>query len=263
LEDDEFSGLYKKVSQEIENKVHKEIGVIKHITGLFLAFSDLGLINETKEVIIKKAMEYIDYMKSNHLLNQLKSAPVPVPEFEDDTWGGLGFAGKELSEFKDLNEYIGKKTEEIKTESMPDAGKSLLKTMVSDTSKFYRQLVHTNSDDNLYYETSILNYIDPKDFVTEFEKLPPENKRTVSYALTGRYNDTIFLEKIHEELTWLEQIKLTLLEKLQMCSGKVSGYILKSVVNDHIDKSISVLQKYRKQANKTNSADAENRAADL
>jgi hypothetical protein len=263
LEDDEFSELYVKVSQEIENKVHNEIGVIKHITGLFLAFSDLGLISETQEVIIEKAKEYIDYMKSNHLLNQLKSNPFPVPEFEDDTWGGLGFAGKELSEFKELNEYIVKKTEEIKTESMPDAGESLLKTMVSDTSKFYRQLVHTNSDDNLYYETPILKYIDPEGFVTEFEKLPPENKRTVSYALKGRYKDTIFLEKIHEELTWLEQIKLIFLKKQQMRSGKVSGYIIKSIVNDYIEKSISVLQEYRKQANKTNSADAKSRAADL
>ena len=261
LEDDEFSELYENVSQEIEKKEYNEIGVIKHITGLFLAFSDLGLISETKEVIIEKAKGYIDYMKSNQMLSQLKSNP--LPEFEDDTWGGLGFAGKDLSEFKELNEYIVKKTEKIKTENMPDAGKSLLETMVSDTSKFYRQLVHTNSDDNLYYEIPILKYINPENFVTEFEKLPPENRRTVAYALKGRYKHPIFLEKIHEEITCLEQIKSILLKKQQMLSGKVSGYIIKSIVNHYIDKSISVLQEYRKQANKTNSADAKSRAADL
>jgi len=261
LEDDEFSELYEKVSQEIENKEHNEIGVVKHITGLFLAFSDLGLINETKEVIIENAKGYIDYMKSNQLLSQLNSNP--YPEFEDDTWGGLGFAGKDLSEFKELNEYIVKKTEEIKTESMPDAGKSLLETMVSDTRKFYRQLVHTNSEDNLYYEVPILRYIVPENFVTEFEKLSPESKMTVAYALKGRYKHTIFLEKIHEEITWLEQIKSILFKKQKMRSGKVSGYIIKLTINDYIDKSIRKLQEYRKQANKTNSADAKSRAADL
>jgi hypothetical protein len=260
LEDDAFSELYKMVSQEIANKEHKEVGVIKHIMGLFLAFSNLGLINETKEVIIENAKAYIDYLKSNNLLSQSNSNPFPA--FEDDTWGGLGFAGNELSEFKELNEYIAKKTEEIKTESMPDAGKSLLKTMVSDTSKFYTQLVHTNSEDNLYYEIPILKYIDPESFVTELEKLSPENKRTVAYALTGRYKHSIFLEKIHEEITWLKQVKSILSEKQQLLSGKVSGYIIKSTVNNHIDKSIKVLQEYKKQANKTNSADAKGRAAD-
>ena len=245
LEDSEFSDLYRIVSQEVASKEHKEVEVIKHIMGLFLVLSDLGLINETKKEIIKEAKGYIDYLKSNNLLSQSNANTFAA--FDDESWGGLGFAGKDLSEFKELNEYIAKKTEEIKTESMPDAGKSLLKTMVSDTSKFYRQLVHTNSDDNLYYEIPILKYIDPENFVTEFEKLPPENKRTVAYALTGRYKHTIFLEKIYEEITWLEQIKSILSKKQQLLSGKVSGYIIKSTVNDYIDKPIRVLQEYRKQ----------------
>ncbi|MBW2654275.1 MAG: hypothetical protein JRC91_04870, partial [Deltaproteobacteria bacterium] len=159
-------------------------------------------------------------------------------------------------EFKALNEYIAEKTEETKSESMPEAGKSLLKTMVSDTSKFYTQLVDTNSEDNLYYEIPILKYIDPKSFVSEFDKLSPENKRTVAYALTGRYKHPIFLEKIHEEITWLEQVKSFLSKKQQLLRGKVSGHIITLTVN-HIDKSIKVLQEYKrsKQAN-TNSADA-------
>ena len=225
------------------NKKHKEIEVIKHITGLFLWFSDLGLINKTKKEIIKNAKGYIDYLKSNNLLSQSNANTFAA--FDDDSWGGLGFAGKEISEFKELNEYIAKKTEETKIESMPEAGKLLLQTMVSDTSKFYTQLVHTNSEDNLYYETPILNHINPESFVTEFDKLSPDNKRTVAYALTARYKHSIFLEKIHEEITWLEKVKSILSEKQQLLRGKVSGYIIKSTVNNHIDKSIKVLQEYK------------------
>jgi hypothetical protein len=261
LEDDEFSRLYEIVSQEIANKEHKEIGVIKHIVGLFLSFSDLGFINETKETIIGNAKGYIDYMKSNNLLHQ--SNFNPFPEFEDDAWGGLGFAGQDLSEFKELNEYIAKKTEEINIESMPDAGKSLLETMVSDTSKFYTQLVHTNSEDNLYYEIPILKHIDPESFVTEFEKLSPENKRTVAYAIVGRYKYSIFIEKLYDETAWLEQVKSILTKKQQLLSGRVSGYIIKDIINNYIDKSIKILQEYKKQANKTNSAEAKSRSADL
>ena len=261
LEDNAFSELYKIVSQEIENKEHKEIGVIKHITGLFLWFSDLGLINETKKEIIENAKGYIDYLKSNNLLSQ--SNVNTFAAFDDDSWGGLGFAGEEISEFKELNEYIAEKTEETKSESMPEAGKLLLKTMVSDTKKFYTQLVHNNSEDNLYYETPILKHINPESFVFEFDKLSPENKRTVAYALTARYKHSIFLEKIHEEITWLEKVKSILSKKQQLLRGKVSGYIIKSTINNHINKSIKVLQKYEDRLTKQIQPTPKGGAADL
>ena len=243
LEDNEFSELYKMVSQEIEDKEHKEIEVIKHITGLFLFLSDLELINETKRDIIENAKRYIDYLKSNNLLSQSNANAFGA--FDDDSWGGLGFAGNKFSEFKELKEYIAKKIEESKIESMPEAGKSLLKTMVSDTSKFYIQLVNPDSNDNLYYETPILNHIDPKSFVTEFEKLSGENKRKVGYALTERYKSYICVDKIHEEIDWLKRVKSILSEKQKLLRGKVSGFIIESIINNYIDKSIKVLQEYR------------------
>lgn len=243
LEDDNFVKLYNKVSQECFNKEHEEIGAIKHITGMFLLFSELGLIERTKKEIIENAKKYVDYLKSKNLLSQSNS-DIFTP-FDGDSWGGLGFVGKDISEFKELNEYIAKKTEESKIESMPEAGKLLLETMTSDTKKFYTQLVHTNSEDNLYYETPILKYVSTDNFVTAFANLSPENKKTVAYALTERYKHAIFIEKIYEEIDWLKNVKSILSEKQQILRGKVSGYIIKSTINNHIDKSIEILHEFK------------------
>ena len=128
---------------------------------------------------------------------------------------------------------------------MPEAGELLLETMVSDTDKFYRQLVHNDTEDNLYYETPILKHIEADNFVREFDKLSPENKRTVGYALTERYKHHIFIEKLHEEITWLQKVKSILSAKQQLLSGKVSGYIIKSIINNNIDKSINAIQQYK------------------
>lgn len=248
LDDSEFSDLYKIVSREFSSKIYTEVGVIRHVTGMFLWFSDLGLINETKKEVIENAKEYIDYLKSINLLK--KSNKIRHTPFDNESWGGLGFAGKELSEFKELTEYIAKKTEESKIESLPEAGKYLLETMVSDTSKFYAQLVHTNSEDNLYYETPILMHVQPDSFVAEFNKLSPEKKRTVGYALTERYKHDLFLEKIHEEISWLKQVRSILSEKQQLLRGKLSGYIIKSIIDNNIDNSITVLEEFQNRLTK-------------
>lgn len=239
LEDDNFVKLYNKVSQECFNKEHEEIGAIKHITGMFLLFSELGLIERTKKEIIENAKKYVDYLKSKNLLSQSNS-DIFTP-FDGDSWGGLGFVGKDISEFKELNEYIAKKTEESKIESMPEAGKLLLETMASDTKKFYTQLVNTSSEDSLYYETPILKYISPDDFVAAFDTLSPENKRMIGYALTKRYKDACFREKIYEEIEWLRSVRQILSEKQQILHRKVSGFTIKRTI-DSIDKSIEILR---------------------
>ena len=130
---------------------------------------------------------------------------------------------------------------------MPEAAENLLSVMRDDTRKFYTQIVHTNSEENLYYETPILKYINPETFVSEFENLSPEDKRFVSYALTERYKTHIFLEKIYEEVEWLESVREILSEKQQILRGKVSGYIIKSAINNHIDKSLETLKNYNTQ----------------
>ncbi len=243
--DTDFLDLYNQVTQEFSNREFDKIGIIKHITGMFLWFSELGLIEETKKKIVEDSKEYIDYLKEQKLLNQNTDQHLSI--FEDDSWGGLGYSGKDLSEFKEITEYIKTKSEESSIENMPEAAENLLATMRDDTRKFYTQIVHTNSEDNLYYETPILKYINPENFVADFENLSPEDKRFVSYALTKRYKSHIFLEKIYEEAEWLESVKAILSEKQQILRGKVSGYIIKSVINNHIDKSLETLKNYNTQ----------------
>lgn len=69
LTDDEFDNLLKEVESEYTDRQFIELGIIKHITGLFLMFSHAGLYHKSKEEILKESKIYIDYLKDNKKLD--------------------------------------------------------------------------------------------------------------------------------------------------------------------------------------------------
>jgi hypothetical protein len=60
LSDDEFEKLIELVDLEYQKRDYDDISIIKHITGLFLSFSEVGLYPKTKENILDDAKLYID-----------------------------------------------------------------------------------------------------------------------------------------------------------------------------------------------------------
>ncbi|GAB6061203.1 P-loop NTPase fold protein [Desulfonatronum parangueonense] len=91
LEDLEFTNLFDQVSKEFSERKHKEVGVVKHIVGMFLHFSNIGLIERTKEDILNESKKYIDELKTNKLLAEKKSFLHNF--FEEDSWGSFMFMG--------------------------------------------------------------------------------------------------------------------------------------------------------------------------
>ena len=86
--DEEFEKILHQVDLEYRNREFKEIGIIKHITGLFLLFSDAGVYNKSKPNIINEAKEYIDELKHSGQLDI---------KYSNDSFGaymGLGFQCK-------------------------------------------------------------------------------------------------------------------------------------------------------------------------
>ncbi len=69
LSDDEFEELIELVDLEYQKIDYDDISIIKHITGLFLSFSEVGLYRKTKENILDDAKLYIDYLRNNNKLD--------------------------------------------------------------------------------------------------------------------------------------------------------------------------------------------------
>jgi GTPase SAR1 family protein len=235
LSDDEFNYALKEVEQEFLDMKHDKIGVVKHIAGIFLFLSDVGLYNKTKNEILAYSKKYVDFLKEN---NKLDLEPT-ISFIDRSSWGGLGFFSKELSEFKELSDYIDEKINEAKINMMPSAAKELIGIMKSNPSLFCRMVTLSNSPDQKYYDIPIFKYILPMDFVETFLSLNGDDKKTVAYAIKERYT---FGKNLLDELEWLKAIHSVFSEKKQSLRGKLSAFIIQNFVTEYIEKSMVKLE---------------------
>lgn len=249
LSDDGFANLLKKVESEYSERQFLQLGVIKHIFGLFLMFSDAGLYCKSKDEILEDAKLYINSLRYN---NQLALSFTSTIEDTFGGYGGLGFQGKEFREFKEFSSYIGEVQELARVDSMPSASKDLLITMQSDVWKFYRMICLSTSQNwevslQEYHEVPILKYIEPIAFIEKLLLMKSENQKYVFWALSRRYEIDIFNEKLIEELEWLKSVQGFLVEEASRRKGKLSGHCLEFLAQHYLHEAIKKLEAKRLQ----------------
>lgn len=244
LSDDKFDNLLIKVESEYANRQFIELGIIKHITGLFLMFSDVGVYHKSKEEILKESKLYIDDLKNS------KQLDIPVKRYvsADDmifggAYAGLGYQGKEFKEFKEFCSYIEEIQELAKVESMRGAAQDLLAIMQNDTWKFYKMICISNSPEQIYYDIPIFKHIEPSVFVEKLLEIEFEDKRRVGWALTERYEFDDINKQLLEELDWLQSVRNLLLKEADTRTDKISGYCLKLLTKEYFNKAIERFEK--------------------
>jgi hypothetical protein len=240
LSDLEFDSLFEAVNQEVTDYKYTQHQVVKHLAGLFIRLSDISLISISKSDVLGHYKKYVNYLfDNNHLPSELNDYTF---EFDTDSWGGLGFAGRGVEEYEQFEEYLNKKIELYKVQSMPNIACELLELMQSDVDLFTLKLIHCNREENLYYKTPILNGIDPNTFVEKLLSLPGDKFTRVGYMFKERYSVKQFNKNLFIELEWLKKIE-SLLEQQQIESkGKLSGYRISLLVNGYIKTSIEALE---------------------
>ena len=240
LSDEEFDLLLVDVSQDYNKKEFKELGVVKHVTGLLLWFSELKLYNKSEKEILDFAKEYIDQLKNEGNLPPCN--PNAHHFIDNDAWGGLGFVKKDSESFKELCRYIKENEEKVTHESYPEKGKELLDLIKSDPDLFYRRIILSNHEDNIYYDTPILKYIDPEEFVKVFMAVQPSVKRRVCLALQKRYEILDVKPNLRTELDWFQEV-ISLLEKERKAlQGKISGTQLDLFLTESLNQALIFLK---------------------
>ena len=242
LTDDEFDNLLKEVESEYADRKFIELGIIKHVTGLFLLFSDVGLHHKSKENILAESKLYDD-LKNSKKLDIPAKRYVSANDLILDAYAGLGFQGKQFKEFKELCSYIGKVQESAKIESMPDTAEDLVNIMQNDVWKFYKMICISNSPEQIYYDIPILKYIQPSVFVEKLLEMEFKDKQFIGGALTERYEFDDINEKLLEELDWLKSVRDLLLKEANIRKGKISGYCLELLTKEYLNQAIEKLEK--------------------
>ncbi|WP_318447062.1 P-loop NTPase fold protein [Photobacterium leiognathi] len=241
LSDSEFERLYDAVNKEITEYKYREHQVVKHLAGLFIRLSDIALIPINKITALNTFKSYVDYLYDNdHLPSELNDHRF---DFDTDSWGGLGFAGRDIQEFEQFEEYLNERTEQYKVKCMPNIADELLELMKHDVELFTLKLILCNREENIYYKTPILKDIDSSQFVEALLSLPGEKFRRVGYMFKERYSVKQFHVHLINELDWLKDVESLLGQKQRESKGKLSGYRISLLVDSYIKPAIDSLEK--------------------
>lgn len=237
LEDDEFECLYNVIISEIESCKYKELGDVVHVFSTLIYLSDLGVIKESKNVILDKAKKYIDIMTDNKdiLLSRFEIND----QFESDRWGGLSFHGQELSEFIELKEYISCKTEMAIVDILPEKGNMLLSLMIDNTEEFFKIITNGNDENYIFIERPVLSFIEPEKFAKNLLKLNKKSQRLIAKSLLNRYGNFDSQINLVNEKDWLIALMAILNEEYNEKQGSVSAYTIKNIIEHSINKCIA------------------------
>lgn len=258
LSDDDFDVLLKKIETEFNSRDFHDLGVIKHIFGLFLMFSDAGIYNKTKQEILEDSKKYIDELKSNGRLETLPySVPLSTAAIGHmfGSYLNLGFQGKEFAEFKEFCDYIDETQRLSKIEKMPEAAQTVLDAMQTDVWKFHRMICldgshGENASEPKYHETPILSYVSSNDFIEKLLALTHEDQQYIFWAIKDRYKYENINNKFLEELDWLRSVETLLLEEADRRKGKLSGFCLRLLDTHYLKGVIEKLEVKRREVTK-------------
>lgn len=240
LHDEEFERTQKAVEGEFKSRVFTEVGVIKHVVGLFLWLSEIGLLSLERKQFIDLAKQYIDTLKSSKTLAE-ENSDLGESIIGRTGYGGLGFHGNDLPEFREFSDYVRKVQLDAKQESMPQAAEELIEIMKSDVKKFVRMITVSNTEDQIYCSTPIFKYADAAKFISNLLEVQPKDRRLVAYALEERYKFESIREKLTDELGWLKEVSRLLKFKADQMKGKLSGYALSAILKE-VNQVIGILE---------------------
>ncbi|MEC4884339.1 MAG: P-loop NTPase fold protein [Scytonema sp. PMC 1070.18] len=157
-------------------------------------------------------------------------------------YAGLGYQGKDFTEFQKFCSYIDEVKDLARFESIPGVAQDLLTMMQDDVWKFNKMIYLSNSPEQIYYDVPILKYIEPFAFVKVLLLMNVDHRRTVGWAITKRYKCEDINKQLLEELNWLKSVRDILLNKAHEKKGKNSGYQLELFIQHYLKKAIQNLE---------------------
>ncbi|MEA5582076.1 P-loop NTPase fold protein [Nodularia harveyana UHCC-0300] len=249
--DEEFEKLLHEVELEYTNRKFEDIGIIKHITGLFLLLSDAEVYSKSKPDIITEAKKYIDEVKKNGELDI---------KYIDETFGdymGLSFSNKDSPEFKDFENYIKQCQEQVRLQNMPNEANKLLDIIQNNITKFPSILCITASSnldiaEEKYHDYPILKYLSPKEFLKTVLMLSNENKSYIFSCIKQRYSVKYIAEKLIDELYFLKEVQKLLLAEIIQRKGKISRLMLNQLHEYYLKETINDLEQIKNTLQQNN-----------
>lgn len=231
LEKDEFDRLYQSVKKSFDNRSFKYAGEIKHVFGMFLKFSRLGIINKTVSEVISECELYLDEAFGSQSVFVNKDTLDSINGF-CSAYAGLGYCDEGTDEFKEISDQLTQKIEDAYEDSLSSRSSELLEAMINSPDKFYKMLCWTSVEQHEFQYHPILQHIKPEDFLEGLYKISNKNKRTIGHAISQRYQGMSTNHPLLAESLWIEKTYNLLNKKVQKMEVNVDKIVLEGVLGD-------------------------------
>jgi len=228
LTDEDVAKALASVLRRFEAREYESVGVVRHVAGILLWLSEIGVYPKSKRDIVARTKEYVDYLRT---IKKLPMGRDALYRLSDETgWSGLGYHSVESPEFKEISTYFYEQAEGALRDSYPGEAENLLDAMRNDTDKFFRSLVLCNHEDSRFYKTALLPYIEPSAFLDVFLELTQSQRRTVASTIEERYKNNAV--DLVSEVGWLSNVAELLgkeeIKRPSTISGHYIGVVAKT-----------------------------------
>jgi hypothetical protein len=229
LTDADFTEVLLDVKKEWDERKFAILEEVFQVTGLFLYYEKFGIYNESRNSILENSKTYIDWLLEENLL-RMDFASQNKFLYSEESYAGKGYYEFDSSEFKQLITYLEAKEEEYRVSIYKTEADALLMILTTDPHLFFEKLVQSNSTNNIFFQTPILEQIEPTKFIEALINVANTDMRTVSYVFSRRYEFASNNALLISELDWLKAVILELNIAIEDRKGKVSSINLKTVL---------------------------------
>lgn len=223
LEDEDFTDSFKSVIENLKKKHYKDLGVIKHIIGIFLCLSENGFCKISKKNIINYGKKYLDHLYKNNLLDANFTDQLQI-------YNNLWYQSHDSQEFKEFSKYVNKSINSAKKQNLPDEANNLLKLMEENFCAYIQAICSkniTNNDHKNYLDIPIFEYIKPQEYFDIFIKKTNIDKQRCLWSLKDRYKSYNTESNLSSELDFIKDLKIIIDGYVIKNPKKISSFILK------------------------------------
>lgn len=218
LEDDVYENLLSEVTGRFDKGEFHEVGVLLQVAGMLISFVDRGISQDDKKRILNRVDKNLDALKA---AGKLINADATGDGKYDMEYGGLGFHGSELVEFKEVKKTIEERVREANQDAYPEKARELMGLLTKDRVKFIRKLI-VNEIENAYFNVPILSYIEPTEFCEIVFMASSDEQWAVQGIVDKRY-EPHYRIALEPERPWLEKVASLMKEEADKRKGKLSG----------------------------------------
>lgn len=197
LDDNKAAATIVKVKAKIAEREYHKPEIIVHVFGVLLRLSDKGAIPDTKEEIINQLQDYL-HDKPINVSNCLDH-----PHWDRDTFEGLGYAGADLPEFKQLIKLVDDALKQAVISARIGQVPEWIDKMRNNPTVF-RNMIKDN-----FSREPVFEFFPSEEFVNVYYDLANDGRWLIAKLIKDRYNncshdlsaEKVFVEEVIQKLS--------------------------------------------------------------